>query len=191
MSGAGTSPSERTPPTVGNETAEVSDLVRRLLDANKRFAAEWSGDYPVAPTLGLVVVACMDARVLPSQFFAIGPGDAHILRTAGGRVTDDVIRSLIASTNMLGCRTVVVVHHTDCGMASRDQAGVVDAVLENVGRAPNEIDFLTIDDPRQALVDDVARIRACPYLPADLEIVGGIIDVRTGELDVQVVDRHA
>ena len=138
------------------------------------------------PSLAVALVTCMDARFHPAGVLGLADGDAHVIRNGGGRVTDDVLRSLIVSTHVLATRTVMVLHHTDCGMATIDQAGLVEVVADATGHRPFDIDFCTIADPYDSLVDDVARVRDCDYLPGGLEIIGGIIDVETALIDVHV-----
>ena len=143
----------------------------------RRFA---QGHLPAPPRRRLAVVACMDARLEPLAVLGLALGDAHVIRNAGGRVDDDVIRSLVVSTLALGVRMVVVLHHIDCGMAKLANADL-QALVETVGAATDE-DFLTAPDPEHALWLDVATIATSPLLPPELEVHGFRYDVKTGRL---------
>lgn len=172
----------------GTEVQTLPAELRRLLDANRRYAERRGRrDLPAQPSLAVALVTCMDARFHPAGVLGLEDGEAHVIRNAGGRVTDDALRSLIVSTHVMHTRTVLVLHHTDCGMSKTDQAGLTQVVTDAVGRSPVGIDFCTIADPLEALIEDVARVRDCDLLPADLEIFGGIIDVETALIDVHVV----
>ena len=153
-----------------------------LLDANATYARSFSlGDLQAPPRRQLAVVTCMDTRIDPLTVLGLPPGDAHILRNAGGRVSDDVLRSLLASTHLLGVRHVVVMHHTACGMANLDRAEVRKLVSHVPEDDWQEIDLLSIDDHEQALHDDVERVRTSPLL-ADVAVVGWLYDVGTGTI---------
>lgn len=146
-----------------------------LLAGNEEFAAGFeTGALPAPPARGLAILTCMDARILPLGVFGLRTGDAHILRNAGGRASDDVFRSLAVSTRALGVSAVAVVHHTECGMAKLD-----DELRALVGDA-------AIDDPDQALADDVERLVTSPMLPKGTEVAGFLYDVRTGRLHLVI-----
>lgn len=159
-------------------------MLNDLLAANARYAAAFTaGGLPREPARRLVVVTCMDARIDTLAVLGLVPGDAHVLRNAGGRVSDDVIRSLVVSTGLLGVDTVVVMHHTKCGMATISQRDV-EAVMSDIAQEHWEsFDLLAIDDQRQALLDDVRAVRESPLLPA-LTVHGLIYDVTSGEVSV-------
>jgi carbonic anhydrase len=142
----------------------------------------------------------MDARLDPAQYGGLREGDAHVIRNAGGRVTDDAIRSLVISHKLLGTNEWFVIHHTNCGMEtftdgvmrallekSLDTAVLDDSGWHDVGKTPGStdgefIDWLTIDDQERSLVRDVHRLRAHPLVPAYIPIHGYIYDVTTGNL---------
>jgi carbonic anhydrase len=142
----------------------------------------------------------MDARLDPAQFAGLREGDAHVIRNAGGRASDDAIRSLVISYKLLGTREWFVIHHSDCGMEyfddatmrqllakSLDTAELGTEGFHDVGRGPGSeegryIDWLTIGDAAQAVVDDVRRIRNHPLVPGRIPIYGYLYDVRTGRL---------
>jgi carbonic anhydrase len=135
---------------------------------------------------GLAVVTCMDSRIDPLGVLGLAPGDAKILRTAGARVTDDVLRSLVLAHHLLGVERVVVLAHTDCGMAGATDAQVHAVVSERSGVDSRSLDFFTIGDQQAALERDVQRVRSSPYLPAGMPVVGGVYDVRTGAVSIRV-----
>ena len=171
-------------------------VVDELLSANKHFAESF-GDgeaLDARPARRLAVVTCMDARILPDALLGLAQGEAHVLRNAGGRVTDDVLRSLIVSTHLLDVRHIAVIHHTECGMASTDDAAIARQVAETTGSDPGGLEFATIADPGEALRGDVTRVRACPYLPDGTIVSGHVYDVRDGRLNCRVppapIERH-
>jgi carbonic anhydrase len=158
-----------------------------LLSANETFAANFaSGDLPGRAARGLAVVTCMDSRIEPLQMLGLSKGDAKILRNAGGRVTDDVLRTLVLATHLLGVHRVMVVEHTDCRMAKVDDDQAHAAILELSGTDTRSLEFHTIPDQQSTLERDVQRIRSFPYLPEELAVVGGLYDVATGRLRVTV-----
>lgn len=158
-------------------------MLMELLEANAVYARSFrAGGLGRLPARNLAVVTCMDARIDTLAVLGLDPGDAHVLRNAGGRVSDDVIRSLLVSTRVLGVTAVVVMHHTDCGMAEITRQGVHD-LLEDIDEQDWEsMDLLTIEDRDQALRADVARIHRSPFLPDGLEAVGVTYDVTTGRI---------
>lgn len=155
-------------------------MLNELLEANVRHAASFTaGDLPREPAKRLVVVTCMDARINASAALGLQLGDAHILRNAGGRVSEDVIRSLVVSTGVLGVDTVVVMHHTGCGMAAISKRDVK-AVMSDVAEKHWErFDLLAIEDQERALREDVQTVRESPLL-GELDVVGLIYDLKTG-----------
>jgi carbonic anhydrase len=150
--------------------------IEQLLDANRVYAAARANVGGARPGRRLAVVTCMDARIDVFASLGLHLGDAHVIRNAGGRVTDDVLRSLALSTHVLGVDTVVVMQHTGCGLV-----GVTDDVLRDVTGA--EFGFLPIDDHAEALEEDVALLAATPYLGNVAVIAGFVYDVDTGGLD--------
>jgi carbonic anhydrase len=148
----------------------------RLLDANEGYAAARANVADPRPSRRLAVVTCMDARIDVFAVLGLHLGEAHVIRNAGGRVTDDVLRSLALSSHVLGVDTVVVMQHTKCGLA-----GVTDAELRNLTGA--DLGFFPIDDHAAALREDVELLAAKPYL-APLNLIAGLIyDVESGEID--------
>lgn len=137
---------------------------------------------------GLAVVTCMDSRINPLDMLGLRPGDAKILRNAGARVTEDVLRTLVLAVHLLEVHRVMVVPHTDCRMTTVTDADVHRELLR-LGYDTRSLDFHSIEDQADALRHDVQRIRSSPYLPAGLPVVGGIYSVTTGLIDVVVPDR--
>ena len=155
--------------------------------ANQQYAASFVDEgLPGRAACGLAVVTCMDSRIQPLQMLGLSRGDAKILRNAGARVTDDVLRTLVLAVALLGVERVLVVPHTDCGMTRRNDQEVQEAVLACTGVDARSIDFSTISDQRDTLARDVQRVRSWPFLPAGLPVAGAIYDVRSGRLELVV-----
>lgn len=140
-----------------------------------------SGDPAKYPARGLFVVTCMDARVDPLSVLDLRVGDAHVVRNAGGRVTDDVLRSLTLSSTLLGTRHVVVLHHTDCGLYAPSE-DAVRAALADRGVDAGDMPLRTFADLEQSVRDDVAAIRTHRLVPEALTVAGYIVDVADGQL---------
>ena len=158
--------------------------VEEVLELNRAYAATFADtDAPRFPNLPLVVLSCIDARVQPTRFLGLGVGDAHVVRNAGGRATDDALRSIIVSTQLLGTRECMVVHHTDCGMQAVTNDEVRRKLEAETGASADDIDFLPFADLETSVRDDVRAIRANALLPTDLEVTGWVYDVRSGRLD--------
>jgi carbonic anhydrase len=158
-----------------------------LLAANEEYAERFSDSgLPGRAARGVAVVTCMDSRLEPLQMLGLSRGDATILRNAGARVTDDVLRTLVLAVHLLGVERVMVVAHTECRMATVTDEQVHRAIHEQAGIDTRSLEFRTMDDQRAALAADVQRIRSSPYLPADLPVLGCSYDVRTGRLEVVV-----
>jgi carbonic anhydrase len=173
-----------------------------VLAANETYAAAFGdkADLPMPPARRLAILTCMDARLDPAKFAGLREGDAHVIRNAGGRASDDAIRSLIISHKLLGTREWFVIHHTDCGMEtftdevmrsllrdSLDTAQFGPDGWRDVGRGPGSkagdmIDWLTISNQAESVTADVARIRAHPLVSGSIPIYGYIYDVKTGKL---------
>jgi carbonic anhydrase len=154
----------------------------RLVDANRAYVA--SGDHrdlPVQPARQLVVVTCMDSRIDVFANLGLPLGDAHIVRTAGARVTDDVLRSLTLSTHLLGTRAVAVIAHTDCGLRY-PQGDLVDRLTDLMGHPPEVRDWHTFTDPAAAVAADCERLLAWADRPAGLTVAGYVLDVTDGRL---------
>lgn len=149
--------------------------IRRLLDANEGYAAARSRVRDAKPSRRLAVVTCMDARIDVFAALGLHLGESHVIRNAGGRVTDDALRSLAVSSHVFGVDSVVVMQHTKCGLA-----GVTDAELREATGA--DIGFYPIADHHAALAEDVELIRRCAFL-APIEVIAGFVyDVETGEI---------
>ncbi len=158
----------------------MSTLVEDLLLRNRAFVAGFdAGDLPSTPREELAVVTCMDARVDVVAALGLRLGDVHIIRNAGGVVTDDVIRSLIVSQRLLGTRELLVVGHTDCGMAKFSDAFLVDQIESETGRRPT-FSFETFSDPDAGVRRSLQRIRHDPFLPHRDAVHGFVYDVATG-----------
>jgi carbonic anhydrase len=162
------------------------DAFADIIDANRRYASDFAlGDLSAPPRRHLAVVTCMDARIDPLAILGLEAGDAHVMRNAGARVTDDVLRSLVKSINQLGVTRVAVMHHTDCGAAKIVLSDLRAKVTEATGNDPAEVDFHLIDDQDEALKDDVEALRRYPYFPAGTEVTGLLYDVTTGVANVE------
>ncbi len=154
-----------------------------LIDANRRYAADFH-DQGVSgrAAKGLAVLTCIDSRLDPLAMLGLKPGDAKIIRNAGARVTDDALRSLVVTANMLGVDRICVVQHTDCAMAGHDDAPIREAIAENAGADAGTLEFCSMPDQMAALRDDIERIRACELLPGELTVGAFLLDVHTGLL---------
>lgn len=135
---------------------------------------------------GIALVTCMDSRIEPLSILGLGIGDAKILRNAGGRVTDDVLRTLVLATHLLGVDRVLIVEHTECAMASATDEQVHERILDSAGIDTRSLDFETMPDQLTTLAHDVQRVRSSPFLPRSLEVAGFLYDVRTGALTLTV-----
>ncbi len=154
-----------------------------FLGANERYAASFeSGDLPMPPARGVAVVTCMDARLHPEKFLGLEVGDAHVIRNAGGRVSEDAIRSLVISERLLGTNEIVVIHHTDCGMLTFKNEDLAAKIKEDLGVDATGRDFLPFSDLEQSVRDDVETLRNSDLIPDDITISGAIYDVQTGQL---------
>jgi len=176
--------------------------VHELLDANEKYSKSFGDKARLAmpPARHFAILTCMDARLDPAKYAGLREGDAHVIRNAGGRVSDDAVRSLVISHKLLGTNEWFVVHHTDCGMEtftgevmrdllerSLDTAVIDERGWHDVGKTPGSsegefIDWLTIDDQDRSVVRDVQRLRSHPLVPGYLPIFGYVYDVKTGRL---------
>lgn len=153
-----------------------------LLAANERYAASFDLGHLTAPARKrFALVTCIDSRLDPLPMLGLGLGDAKVLRNAGGRVNDDVLRSLILATNLLDVDRVAVMHHTDCAGAS-SQETLARRVGERLGIDPPERDFAAIGDPDATLAADVEAVRSCPLIRDDVTVAGWRYDVKTGRI---------
>jgi carbonic anhydrase len=185
----------------------MSKVLEEMLAANARYANSFGdkSNLPMPPGRRVAVLTCMDARLDPAKFAGLAEGDAHVIRNAGGRASDDAIRSLVISYKLLGTREWFVIHHTNCGMefftddvmrgllAKSLETAALDANgFHDVGKGPGStegefIDWLTIKDQPKSVTADVRRIRNHPLVPKGIPIYGYIYDVKTGKL-VEVPD---
>ena len=162
-----------------------------LLRNNEQYAESFDkGDLPLPPAKKLVVVACMDARLVPTRILGLEEGDAHVIRNAGGVVTDDTIRSLAISQRLLGTEEIVLIHHTDCGMLTFSDDEFKRSIEEDTGIRPtwSPEAFPDLDgDVRQS----IARIEASPFVPNKESIRGFVYEVETGRLrEVEAGDKR-
>jgi len=180
----------------------MSDVLRQVLAANEAYAKSFGdkGKLAMPPARRFAILTCMDARLDPARFAGLSEGDAHVVRNAGGRATDDAIRSLVISYKLLGTREWFVIHHTDCGMLaftnevmrsllehSLETAQLEGGKWKDVGKGPGSveghfIEWLPIRDQASSVVEDVKRIKAHPLVPKPIPVYGYIYDVATGRL---------
>ena len=160
----------------------MSEL-QRMLDANRSFAESFGQRrLEIVPARPVVVITCIDARLDPAKILGLDIGDAHVIRNAGGRVTDDTIRSATISTWLLGTRELLVIHHTNCGMTLFTDDVLHEKIREATGIDVSDEEYLSFADPEESLRQDVARLRGLKTLPDGVSVGGLIYDVRTGEL---------
>jgi len=172
------------------------------LQANAKYSAEFGekGKLALPPARRFAILTCMDARLDPAKFAGLCEGDAHVIRNAGGRASDDAIRSLVISYKLLGTQEFFVIHHTDCGMefftndvmrdllnSSLETAELSSSGFRDIGKGPGSrageyIEWLTIKNQKRAVLDDVARIRNHPLVPKSIPVYGYVYDVRSGRL---------
>ena len=158
-------------------------VIDNLLANNARYAEKFDkGDLPLPRRLGLVVVACMDARLDTHSLLGISEGDAHVIRNAGGVVTDDAIRSLMISQRLLGTTSVILIHHTDCGMLTFRDDDVKDAITADTGLRP-AFALEAFPDLEDDVRQSIARIQASPFIPNKDDVRGFVYDCATGKLN--------
>ncbi|MDE2060130.1 MAG: carbonic anhydrase [candidate division NC10 bacterium] len=180
----------------------MSKILDEVLAANRAYAANFGdkGKLAMPPGRRFAILTCMDARLDPAKYAGLSEGDAHVIRNAGGRASDDAIRSLVISYKLLGTREWFVIHHTNCGMeiftdeimrglltkslktASIDAGGWHDTRQGPGSTEGAFIDWLTIADQVESVCADVRRIRTYPLVPRDIPVYGYIYDVKTGQL---------
>ena len=149
---------------------------------NERYAESFDkGDLPLPPSKKVAVVACMDARVMPSKLLGIEEGEAHVIRNAGGVVTDAEIRSLAISQRLLGTEEIILIHHTDCGMLTFTDEDFRRSIQEDVGIEP-EWSAETFVDLEEDVRQSIERIKANPFIPRKDSVRGFVFDVTTGKL---------
>ncbi|WP_016990386.1 beta-class carbonic anhydrase [Flavobacterium sp. ACAM 123] len=181
---------------------ENSKVHQEVLDANENYASNFGEkkDLGMPPARKFAILTCMDARLDPAKYAGLSEGDAHVIRNAGGRASDDAIRSLVISHKLLGTAEWFVIHHTDCGMtyftdeiirgllskslatASVDENGWKNVSEEGGSKEANNISFLTIADQTESIIEDVCRIKNHPLVPSNIPVYGYIFDVKSGKL---------
>jgi carbonic anhydrase len=177
-------------------------VLDEVLTANERYAGSFGskGELALPPARRFAILTCMDARLDPAKYAGLSEGDAHVIRNAGGRASDDAIRSLVISYKLLGTREWFVVHHTNCGMelfsddvmrglleSSLETAALGDDGFHDVGTGPGSsegtyIDWLTISHRENSVTEDVQRIRRHPLVPRSIPVYGYVYDVTSGKL---------
>lgn len=154
-----------------------------LLENNRQYATGFDqGGKPMPPARNVAILTCMDARLHPERFLGLEIGDAHVIRNAGGRASDDALRSLIISSQLLGTREYLVIHHSDCGMLTFSNDDLRNKLAAETGADASDLDFLPFSDLEASVRDDVRRIRQNPFIPADIPVTGYVYDVDTGGL---------
>jgi len=160
------------------------DQFSDILSANSQFANSFKhSELTGTARQGLAIVTCMDSRISPLAAVGMQAGDAKILRNAGARVTDDVLRTLVLASYLLGVNRVLVMPHTDCRMANEDEATIHESIQHQFGVDTRSLEFRTVSDQRAALELDVTRIRSYPLLQKGVSVAGAIYDVSTGQLE--------
>ena len=158
-------------------------VTNEFLAANAEYADSFTkGDLPMPPGRRTAVLVCMDARIDPAKALGLEEGDAHVIRNAGGLATDDAIRSLVISHQLLGTREFVIIHHTDCGMLTFTNEVIRDQLQRDLGADASAIDFLPFSDLDASVRGDLATIRSSPLIPRDIPVRGFVYDVRSGAL---------
>jgi carbonic anhydrase len=177
-------------------------VLNEVLTANKKYVESFGekGKLALPPARAFAILTCMDARLDPAKYAGLSEGDAHVIRNAGARASDDAIRSLVISYKLLGTKEWFVIHHSNCGMEfftdeimrdllgkSLETAALGDQGFYDVGKGPGSseaayIDWLTIKDKNKSVVEDVARIRNHPLVPKNIPIYGYIYEVESGRL---------
>lgn len=180
----------------------MSKILEEVLAANAKYAENFGdkSNLPMPPARRFAILTCMDARLDPAKFAGLSEGEAHVIRNAGGRASDDAIRSLVISYKLLGTREWFVIHHTDCGMSTFNDETIRELLAQSLrtatvdetgwhdsGTGPGStegdyVDWLTIKDQTQSVMADVRRIRSHPLVPGEIPIYGYIYDVKTGRL---------
>jgi carbonic anhydrase len=180
----------------------MSRIVEEVLSANRKYQESFGdkGALALPPARGFAILTCMDARIDPAKLAGLSEGDAHVIRNAGGRASDDAIRSLVISHKLLGTREWFVIHHTNCGMElftseiisdllakSLDTASLEQGKWKDTGAGPGSregefIDWLTIKDLAQSVVSDVQRIKQHALVPREIPVYGYIYQVESGRL---------
>lgn len=155
----------------------------QFMQANQAYVAlHGELNLPIKPKTRVAIVTCMDSRLHVAQALGLALGDAHILRNAGGRVTDDMIRSLVISQQQMGTREIVVLHHTDCGAQTFQNEEFQEHLKAELGVDVSGQDFLPFQDVEESVREDMQLLRECPLIPDDVVISGAVYDVDTGRM---------
>lgn len=180
----------------------MSKVLSEVLAANENYAANFGDkkDLALPPARSFTILTCMDARLDPAKYAGLAEGDAHVIRNAGGRASDDAIRSFVISYKLLGTKEFFIIHHTDCGMefftnevigdllsksletAALGETGFYDVGAGGGSSEGKYINFLTIADQTESIVEDVLRVRNHPLVPKTIPIYGYLYDVKSGKL---------
>ena len=167
---------------MNNETFDTSKF-GDLISANSEYVETFKySELTGSAARGLAIVTCMDSRINPLSVVGMRSGDAKILRNAGARVTEDVLRTLVLATYLLGVKKILVMPHTNCRMASAEEADIHEHIHNEFGVDTRSLEFRTVKDQEKALALDVSRIRAFPFLNKDVVVGGAIYDVTTGKI---------
>jgi len=181
---------------------DMSKILQEVIAANEKYSANFGDKAKLAmpPARHFAILTCMDARLDPAKFAGLAEGDTHVIRNAGGRASDDAIRSLVISYKLLGTQEWFVIHHSNCGMefftndvmrgllaSSLETAALTEKGFQDVGKGPGShageyIEWLTIRDQEQSVRDDVERIREHPLVPESIAVYGYIYHVESGKL---------
>ena len=160
------------------------DAFDDLVLGNQEFRRSFSGSaLSGTARKGLAIITCMDSRISPLALVGMQPGDAKILRNAGARVTDDVLRTLVLATYLLGVNRILVMPHTDCRMANESESQLHETIEKQFGVDTRSVEFRTVENQREALAYDVTRVRSYPLLQSGAVVGGAIYDVATGKLE--------
>lgn len=155
-----------------------------LIAANKEYAQEFKySELTGSAVRGLAIVTCMDSRINPLSVVGMHSGDAKILRNAGARVTEDVLRTLVLATYLLNVDRILVMPHTDCRMAQSDESTLHDLIEKQYGVDTRSLEFRVTKDQEAALKTDITRIRAYPFLREGVSVIGSIYDVKSGAIE--------
>jgi carbonic anhydrase len=160
----------------------MTSVTDNLLVNNSSYVSAFDkGDLPLPPARKLAVLACMDARLDPAKVLGLNEGDAHVIRNAGGVVSDDAVRSLAISQNLLGTEEIVLIHHTDCGMLTFTDDEFAQKLEEETGEKP-DWPVHTFDDLEQNVRDSIDKLRRSPFVPRTDRVRGFVYEVETGRL---------
>jgi len=169
---------------LGADRPFPADAFADVVAANAVYAEGFEAtDLPGRAARGLAVLTCIDSRIDALGVMGLHEGDGYIMRNAGARVTDDVLRSMVLATALMGVERILVMPHTRCAMAQRDEAGIHELIAERHGVDTRSLEFRTVEDQVEALRTDVTRIRSLPFFPGGVEIAGVLYHVESGLLE--------